>query len=160
MFYDREAYDAVRPHEKLKAEKVEDIAAARLLKSEGRKIACLTGDYSVRCRMYRNSDEAVQGFSKNIGAFFGNSLIVASLFWIITTLGFIPVMIYMPPEIFILYILAYLATRIAVSVASEQPGGENMLLIIPQQIYMAIMIYTALVNKKAGRFKWKGRNIK
>jgi hypothetical protein len=110
--------------------------------------------------MYKNRGEAVQGFSKNIAAFFGNSLTVAALFWLVTTLGFIPVMIYMPFKVFILYILAYLATRFNVSVASEQNSGENILLIIPQQIFMGLMIYRAFVNKTAGKFEWKGRNIK
>jgi Flp pilus assembly protein TadB len=160
MFYEREAYFKLIPHEKLKAEKVEDIAAARYFKSEGHKIACLTGDSSLRCRMYKNTEEAVQGFSKNIAAFFGNSLTVAALFWLITTLGFIPVMIYMPLKVFILYILAYIATRVTVSLASEQNSGENILLTIPQQIFMGLIIYRAFINKTAGKFEWKGRSIK
>jgi len=138
---------------------VEDISTARYLKSKKQKIACLTGDDTIMCRMYAGFSDAVNGFSKNVAAFFGNSLVLAMLFWVVTTFGFIFVIISFSPLVFILYISAYLLTRVLVSSVSEQKIIQNILLLIPQQFSCGLFIMKAVINKISKKHQWKGRYV-
>ena len=159
MLFEAEAYQQIKPHEVLKAEKVEDIRIARLFKKLKFKTACLTGSDNINCRMYQNYQESLNGFSKNVTMFFGNSYILALLFWCITTWGFIPVLTSLPILWFWLLNLIVLLTRIFVSVASRQQILSNLILIIPQQLSLGIIIFKSLQYKMRGNYEWKGRKI-
>jgi glycosyltransferase involved in cell wall biosynthesis len=160
MFFNSAVYKSIYPHKLLKNKKVEDIETARLLKTNRLRVACLTGDETIRCRMYFGFKDAVNGFSKNVSAFFANSILLSLLFWITTTLGFIFVLVAMPATVFTIYLLAYLAVRILISVISEQNVYLNLLYIIPQQISCGFFIYNAFINKYLKDYQWKGRSIK
>jgi glycosyltransferase involved in cell wall biosynthesis len=160
MLFNSPIYRSLHPHEKMKNSLVEDIEIARYLKKEHYKIACLAGDSSIQCRMYSGSQDAVRGFSKNVAAFFGNSIILAFIFWLITSFGFLFILHSLSFPLFLNYILIYILTRIIVSVISEQNTAENLLLIFPQQISFGLFIYTAFTNMKNKTYHWKGRDIK
>jgi len=159
MLFGSSVYRSLYPHEKMKDCKVEDIAIARYLKKEKYRIACLVGDDSIRCRMYKGCMDAVNGFSRNVAAFFGNSLILACLFWFVTTFGFIFVLLAFTLNIFVLYLIMYLVVRILISLISGQNVINNLLLTIPQQITCGLFIIKAVKNKLSGRYEWKGRDI-
>ena len=159
MLFNAHTYSRTNPHEMLKNNKVEDIEIARYYKLNGIAVVCLTGDSSISCRMYSGFGEAVNGFSKNVINFFGNSFAAASLFWLITTLGFIPILISFDISILILYMLVLLSIRIIISVISKQNILLNILLLVPQQIAMGLFIYKAIENKFKNKHLWKGRNI-
>jgi glycosyltransferase involved in cell wall biosynthesis len=160
MFFDAATYRTVEPHRLMRDRKVEDIDIARYMKRNHFRMACLTGDSSVRCRMYNGFSEAVDGFSKNIAAFFGNSLSGAFLFWCVTTFGFIPVFIELNIILFSLYSAAYIATRIMVSLASEQNAGINLIFLIPQQFSMGLIICNAFIKRYFKGYQWKGREVR
>jgi len=109
--------------------------------------------------MYGGFEEAVNGFSKNITAFFGNSYLLAVLFWFITTLGIIPVFISLQSRIFICYISTIVVTRVLVSITSRQSIRANLLYLIPQQLVMGLFIFRAFTFKYFKQYQWKGRNI-
>lgn len=159
MFFRKEDYIALRPHEVVKADKVEDISIARLFKKQGIKIACLAGDDTITCRMYNGFREAVNGFSKNVIAFFGNSFPVALLFWLITTFGILAVALSATVPVTVGYISAYILARVFISAASRQNVFFNLLYIIPLQISMGLFILRAFINRKYRNFEWKGRKI-
>ncbi|MDY0099993.1 MAG: glycosyltransferase family 2 protein [Bacteroidales bacterium] len=158
MFFRASEYRKHKPHRVMKAQKAEDIAIARYYKKNGYKIACLLGDNKITCRMYSGFHDAVNGFSKNVIAFFGNSFLLAILFWAITTFGILPVYISFP-ELTIFYITAYIFTRVFVSAASRQNLIFNLLFILPLQVSMGLFIYKAFINKHFRKFQWKGRYI-
>lgn len=160
MLFDSTVYKSLHPHERMKNNLVEDIEIARFLKKEHHKIACLTGDNSIQCRMYTGAKDAVRGFSKNVSAFFGNSILLAFIFWLISSFGFLVVLFGLSLPLFLSYILFYLLTRIIVSVVSEQNTTDNLMLLIPQQISFGLFIFHALINKKNKTYYWKGREIK
>ncbi len=159
MFFNAHTYKKINPHEKVKSSSFEDIKTARIFKKKKNKIACLTGDNRIRCRMYENFSEALSGFSKNIIAFFGNSFVIAILFWLITTFGFIAVIFSMPLINFVYFVLIYIAVRILVSIAAGQSIFENIIYMPLQQISMGRIIYKAITNKLNNKLTWKGRNI-
>jgi glycosyltransferase involved in cell wall biosynthesis len=160
MFFRSDIYRSLRPHEVMKNSLVEDIEIARYYKKEKQNIACLTGDDSIKCRMYEEFREAVNGFSKNVATFFGNSIMIAILFWLVTTLGFLPVLIAFPFKYFILYILLCLLARITISVTSGQSVAGNLIYAIPQQFSLGMFILKSIKNKTTGNYRWKERDIK
>lgn len=160
MLFNAIVYKLLDPHEKMKNNLVEDIEIARYLKREKFKIACLTGDKTIQCRMYSGLNEAIRGFSKNVSTFFGNSIMLSFLFWFITTFGFLFVFFALPMPLFITYLLSYISIRIIISFVSEQNTVENLLLIFPQQISLGLFIFFAFINKKNKTYHWKGRDIK
>jgi cellulose synthase/poly-beta-1,6-N-acetylglucosamine synthase-like glycosyltransferase len=159
MFFNSEVYRKMEPHKVMKKNKVEDISIARYFKKNGLTIACMLGDDRILCRMYNGYFDAVRGFSKNVLAFFGNSFLLAIIFWLISTLGFVPVLLFLPPAFLAAYILMYLTTRIAISVSSRQNMMKNLICILPLQFSMGMFIWNAFLNKYFRKFEWKGRNI-
>ncbi|MBP7562368.1 MAG: glycosyltransferase family 2 protein [Candidatus Cloacimonetes bacterium] len=159
MLFERERYLKHMPHQKFKMNRVEDIEIARFYKKSKIKIACITGVKDIKCRMYSGFNEAVNGFSKNVVNFFGNSFILAITYWLLTTFGFIFVLIALPIEVFVLYLAMIVLTRIMISVSAKQNISDNFLYAVPQQISLGIFIFKAVSNKFKKNLEWKGRNI-
>lgn len=155
MLFNAKSYRAVMPHSIFKASRAEDIEIARHFKKLKLKVACITGVKSVQCRMYDSFKGTVEGFSKNVVFFFGGSYLGAILYWILTTLGWIPVLscsVYL----FLFYIGWEILIRIFVSLISRQNILENILLLIPQQMTLGVFIIKSLTNRS---LIWKGRKI-
>lgn len=157
MFFRADSYRQVMPHELMKNHKVEDIAIARFFKKKNRTVSCLLGDERITCRMYRGFTESVNGFSKNVTEFFGNSYLLAILFWLVTTFGFIIILFYFPVIVFLTYLTMYLSVRIAISISGRQNIVKNLLWLVPLQISMGIFIQKSITNKISGSYQWKGR---
>ena len=159
MLFNASIYNSILPHEKTKMNLVEDIAISRMYKKKGIRIACLVGDNTIQCRMYENFHAALHGFSKNITAFFGNSFLLALIFWFITTVGFVVLLWVLPIDIFLLYIMLYISTRVIISVISQQNVLLNSIFTIPQQIIIGLLIYRAFINFRLQYYQWKGRSL-
>lgn len=159
MLFDTEVYRAVEPHQKFRNEKVEDIHIARFLKKLRFKIACLTGNDDISCNMYDNHEEAMEGFSKNIVSFFGNSFFMAMLFWFVTFTGIIWIVIFLPWIYTILYITMTIGIRTYISLTSKQSMGENIRMHVEQIFNLGLLIATSLKHKIKKSYQWKGRNI-
>jgi len=159
MLFKSSVYQHVYPHKKMKDSKVEDIEIARYYKESNIRIACTTGDERVSCRMYTDFNEAVDGFSKNITFFFGNSFILAFMFWLITTVGIIVVYLGTGTGVFLIYLILFIVIRILISLISRQNFLLNFLNIIPQQVSLGIILLKAVSCKLKKEYLWKGRNI-
>ncbi|MDD2191785.1 MAG: glycosyltransferase family 2 protein [Bacteroidales bacterium] len=159
MLFDNNTYKEIEPHKLFKNSKAEDIEISRHYKKLGKNINCLASVKDVSCRMYNGLPDAIQGFSKNVNYFFGNSYILAILFWIITTFGIILVLLVQSLDLFLIYIITIILTRIYISLTSNQNILENILYIIPQQVILGIIIYKSIFNKRNKQFKWKDRMI-
>ena len=159
MFFRSDVYKAFLPHEVMKNNMVEDIEIARYYKNKKQRIACLTGDNSIKCRMYEGFNEAINGFSKNVATFFGNSIILALIFWLVTTFGWVFILVAFSYKLVILYFLVFLSARIIVSIISEQNIANNLLYFILQQISLGAFISKAFINKTRGSYRWKDRDI-
>jgi glycosyltransferase involved in cell wall biosynthesis len=159
MLFNASKYRETKPHETMRANKVEDIAIARYFKQNAIPVACLAGDNTISCRMYESFGEAIHGFSKNVINFFGDSFLLAILFWLITTLGFLSVLFTLPTSFLILYVGIILLTRIFVSTVSRQDILTNLIFLIPQQLTLGLFVYKAIINNIKKEYQWKGRNI-
>lgn len=159
MFFDAKNYRNLIPHKAMKSEKVEDIKIARHYKQKDLKVACLASEIDVRCNMYNSYSEAVNGFSKNVTTFFSGSTLLAIFFWIVTTFGFIPMLLVYGSKGLALYFLAVLIIRILVSITSRQSISINFSFLCAQQISLGLMIMKSIQNKLKKEHIWKGRNV-
>jgi len=159
MLFDADIYKKFQPHEKFKDKRVEDIEIARYYKKQKLKIACITGVKQVKCRMYENFGEAVNGFSKNVIHFFGNSYLLALFFWVVTTFGWLAIWFAFGLPTLAVYLLAVVCIRIFFSLASNQSILDNLIFFIPQQFSLGIFIYQALINRSKNQYLWKGRKV-
>jgi|WetSurMetagenome_2_1015567.scaffolds.fasta_scaffold00256_24 glycosyltransferase involved in cell wall biosynthesis len=159
MFFNAQTYKKLLPHLKMKDRKVEDIEIARYLKKSGVRIACLASDKNISCRMYHSFSEAVDGFAKNVNMFFGNSYFLSLMFWLITTLGFVPVLISYGITGLVFYLAAVICIRTAVSIAGNEPVIRNILLAVFQQFVLLIIIARSIRLKLKKQYIWKGRKL-
>jgi cellulose synthase/poly-beta-1,6-N-acetylglucosamine synthase-like glycosyltransferase len=160
MLFKGDAYRQFYPHEMLKNNKVEDILTARFFKKQGLSVSCLLGDERISCRMYSGFSDSVNGFSKNVAEFFGGSYILTILFWLLTTFGFLAVLVFLPFRIFIVYLAMYLATRVLISLSGEQDVFKNLVWVLPLQLSMGLFIVKSLTNRFNKKYLWKGREIR
>ena len=158
MMFTSTEYKKLEPYKKFKNTPVEDISIARYYKKNKVNVSCMLGNENILCRMYKGYNEAVNGFSKNVLMFFGNSPVLALLFWLISTLGFIPILLYRT-DLFVIYITIVLFTRILVSVISKQNVLDNMAYLLPQQYFLIHVIIKAIRLKFYKNYIWKGRRI-
>lgn len=159
MLFDGVVYQTLKPHERFRKEKVEDLRIARYLKQQRIRIASIASVPQVSCRMYRDYNEALQGFSKNIIQIFGGSALLASLYWIVTTIGFFPVLLAFGLDGLILYFLLVVLMRVFVSVTSHQSYMENLVNMVPQQWALARIIALGIWLRWRKKQFWKDRNI-
>ena len=159
MLFKADAYRKNSPHMQMRNEKVEDIQIARWFKKQKLKVACIPGTNEINCRMYSSYSDAINGFAKNIVMFFGNSYTLAFIFWLISTFGFVAILLSFQIHYFWLYLTVYISIRIIVSISSKQSIINNILFIPLQQFSMGRIIYLSLKQKKMGAYEWKGRRI-
>ena len=159
MLFEAQTYRQIQPHEKMKAQKVEDILIARYFKKNGLKMQCMTGNESITCRMYSGFQEAAYGFSKNVAEFFGGSHFAAFVYWFIGTFGIFSVIFSLNLFWIVLTFVLMAAIKILVSVSGKQNLWENLIFALPQQIVLGNIISLSFQNKKRKAYKWKGRTI-
>ncbi|MEO9893274.1 glycosyltransferase [Aurantibacter sp.] len=159
MMFNAVTYKAIWPHEKCKSHRVEDIAILRLFKQKGLASDTLLGDDAISCRMYFGLNDAIEGFTKNIFQFFGNSIITTIAFGIVTTIAPFILYFYMGIGWSVAYIAGVVAIRIFVSLASQQSVVQNVVLTVPQHLVFLGIILKGLINDQQKKLIWKGRNI-
>jgi len=158
MLFDALIYKEQQPHRYFKASAVEDIAIARHLKRMKIKIACLTGESRIKCRMYKSYKESLLGFSKNIFLFFGNSIVLAYLFWLFATMGVVAVAI-LESEFVVLYITFMVLIQVFYAKVAKQNVVATVLNFPAHLVFMFQVMGKAIAFKNKKNYLWKGRNI-
>jgi glycosyltransferase involved in cell wall biosynthesis len=160
MLFEKKTYVLVQPHKQVKNLLVEDILIARFYKKKRLKMQCMTGNETIRCRMYQNLDDALHGFSRSVAEFFGSSHLAAFLYWMIGTFGIFAVIFGLPTPFSFFTLVLIIGITLCVSVSSRQPFWQNLLFAIPRQLLLGAIVFLSFRNKKLKKTRWKGRNIK
>ena len=129
------------------------------MKKKGYRIHALLGSNRIQCRMYHSLDESVRGFSRNLVFFFGGSRIIAFIFGLITTFGFIPILFSLSWEFLTAYFAVVLVMRFLVSLASRQNPFINIVYSPIQQLALLYIVVRATWTKLRRSTEWKGRII-
>ncbi len=157
MLFEAKTYRQIKPHQLFKDERVEDIYISKYYKASGLKIDTLLGDSFIQCRMYNNLGSSIEGFTKNVFAFFGGSIMLALLFAFLSTAG---VLLFIHGLVYgISFILMVTLIRVFISLSSKQNVISNVLLMPIQYIVFLMIMVKALLNLQQKKLIWKGRNI-
>lgn len=159
MMFGAEEYRKYDWHSRVRNLNVEDIRLARLVKSEGLKMAVLLGDRDVFCRMYRYWKEAVHGFSRNIHEYFGGSRAVLVAFWLIVSLGPLIVWAGLGLNFLGAFVLLVLMNRLFVAAAARQSVWTVVLHPV-QMISFNVIVFYHLYRRMKKDTEWKGRRIR
>lgn len=81
MLFKRSAYEAVGGYEAIRSHPVDDVALGRRLSGHGFQWLLMDGTDYIHCRMYRDFESAVAGFTKNLFAFFDNHVLFYLIAW-------------------------------------------------------------------------------
>lgn len=156
MLFDAKVYHQLNPHQEYKNSFVEDIEISKFYKSKKYKIACIATESDVKCRMYHSYNDALNGFSKNIFMFFGNSKILAIIFWVIVSFGFLPVFFYNINYGFI-YLFVVTLIQMIIAKLSNKKIWESVLYFPLQLIFILQVMFKSIKERKKGGYQWKGR---
>lgn len=159
MLFHREQYRLTLPHSRFRKSHAEDIEISRYFKKEKLRTETLCADKTVGCRMYHSAEEAVEGFSKNVLHFFGNSATAAILFWTTTTLSPFYILIVNGFTLFVIYMVTTITIKISTSIVSGKSWHSTIPNSLQLQKNFGIMIARAIRNRKNRKLIWKGRNI-
>ncbi|MCT4616421.1 MAG: glycosyltransferase family 2 protein [Marinifilaceae bacterium] len=158
MLFDAETYKKYTPHKVFKSSAIEDILISRYYKKNRLKIACISSETRVQCRMYSSFKEAFNGFSKNIKMFFGNSYFLAFMFSGICLFGIVPILIYQFD-----YILIYFGFSISIAILYSLISKQNIILntiLFPiHQLIIFSLVINSILKSNKRKLIWKGRNI-
>ncbi len=159
MLFKADSYRLQLPHELFRMHKVEDIETLRHFKKQNLKVDTLLGNDYIKCRMYTNLNDAIDGFTKNIFQFFGNSIVLTILVALLTTLAPLLLYLFIGIQITSIYICVVIGIRMLVSLASKQSVFSNLLYMIPQHIIFLVIITKGIIYNNRKKLIWKGRNI-
>lgn len=158
ILFEAEIYKRLQPHEQFKDSAVEDISISRFYKSKKVKTACIIGEERIQCRMYHSYNDALNGFSKNIFMFFGGMPILTFLFWIFSTFGIVPIILY-DIHIAFIYLLSVVIIQVLYAITCKQSVINTILYFPANMFFMLQVMIKALMVKKKKIYSWKGRNI-
>jgi chlorobactene glucosyltransferase len=159
MLFDAENYRSNQWHSQVRNQNVEDIRLARMIKSEGHKMAVLLGNNDIFCRMYHRFDEAVQGFSRNIHEYFGGRRAVMLVFWFMVSLGPFITFFAFGWMFFGLFVLLVLLNRVFIAAANRQNVFLSVLLHPSQMFSFTVVVFYHIFRRIKKETTWKGRKI-
>lgn len=160
MFWERNTYQNVGGHQRVKDDIVEDMEFARLCKSRGIKIKTMLGGNLIFCRMYENLADAFKGFSKN----FFRGFNIHPLFFLLMIIFFIalflmPFFLIPVNTLFLIPVIVILLIRGTISLLSKQNILLNILLHPLQMILMFLIGINSIIIARFKKTEWKGRRI-
>lgn len=158
MLFRRAAYAAIGGHAAVRQHIADDLALGRRVIAHGLRWRLLDGSARVECRMYRNSRDAFDGFSKNLFAAFDYKpwLLVPIWLW----LG----IVFLSPLLLAFAPTAFAAADAALALLMWGIFYRRfhfplyLTRLYPLTIALAVLIaFRSLGLTRAGRAVWKGR---
>lgn len=159
MMFDARVYHQYAFHELEKNQVVEDIRIQKRMKAYGLPVQTFLSDGQIECRMYTNYNEAINGFVKNVKAFFGGSSWLMLLFTLISSFGFLPVLLTDSGPLLLLYLIMAILLRVFVSIGARQSVLTNLMLGLFQQLSFMYLVIRSIHNNFTQSVQWKGRTL-
>ncbi len=123
MLFRRAAYDQIGGYAAVRTDAVDDIALARQIKAHGLSWRMALATQDVRCRMYRNSAQVFEGFTKNLFAGFGYRVLPFLLIWL-----WIAIVFLQPPIVLVL-------------IAGGLPHSTYSVVVAAAGIFFAVLLW-------------------
>ncbi|MBU1373553.1 MAG: glycosyltransferase family 2 protein [Bacteroidetes bacterium] len=159
MLFDAEVYHQFQWHELVKNQVVEDVEIMKQVKVQKLKGEALLANGFIYCRMYKGYREGLQGFSKNLLAGFGGSILGLFLYLFLVLAGPILILCYLNFQLFYFAITLIAFSRIMISFLSGQNVWLNLSLHILQMINLLVIAVLSIKKSLNKSLIWKGRTI-
>lgn len=170
MMFRKESLEAVGGFESVRMNTMDDVSLARQIIRNGYHWRIMDGTHHVTCRMYSGFWETVDGFTKNIFAYFDYHLLLSALAWTWIWLAYaLPPLVLladafgMPVEFFPYQIAVY-STALALlswAVSFRRFRFPMALLVIyPVTLTLFVLIaFRSMVYNLMGQANWKDRTL-
>jgi hypothetical protein len=165
---DRAGYERAGGHAAVRADVLEDIGLARAVKRSGGRIALADGSALATCRMYDDTSELVEGYTKSLWASFGSAGGATAVVVLLLALYAIPPVVAaaaVAVRSFPLAATAAAAYLLGVAgrvVTARATGGRAWPDAVAHPV--SIVVFAALVarsfrRRRQGRLTWRGRSL-
>jgi chlorobactene glucosyltransferase len=170
MLFRTSAYIQIGGHAAVRNDPVDDIALGRRIKAQGFRWRVADATRDVRCRMYQDSHQVFEGFSKNLFASFGHRLLPFIGAWVwLATVFLLPVAVLLagllgaslPALDIVIAGLGVAFALISWSLCHVRFGFPlHMVLFFPVTMLLALFIAVrSVVLVLRGRTTWRGRTL-
>lgn len=157
-------------HESIKDSIADDLALTRQVKNKCVKWILLNGKDLVRCRMYRGSRQAWDGFGKNLFSVFDYRILPHLFIWLWTAVVFIelPILlvlhafnpVFPPALVYRSAFAAVLALFLWLAMLAKFGLPLHLAILYPLQVALsAAAALRSMVLHLHGRGAWKGRTL-
>jgi chlorobactene glucosyltransferase len=169
MLFRRPAYDAIGGYDSIRSHLVDDVSLGRNIVSRGFRWKLMDATGNITCRMYQNFSTALEGFTKNLFAFFNHHLVLYCIGWYWIEVSFLaplvvlalrvfdipvnfptPIAVIAVFEAFFMFFLAYRRFQIPAYLAVFYPIS---------MLIFALIVLRSLVYSFLGYGSWKGREL-
>ncbi|HEY0161213.1 MAG TPA: glycosyltransferase family 2 protein [Edaphobacter sp.] len=163
----REDYFAVGGHRAVAGDVLEDVALARLVKHSRRTIRFRYAPEALATRMYRSTQEMIEGWTKNMALLFPQPLSLAG--WRALDLLFVlglPVLAFLPSfrgwqqGAFLLLWVRVLWRFYSRVARSNFPASDIALSILGVPLFCYLLVRSAMHHRLKRSVEWKGRSYK
>lgn len=170
MLFRREAFQKIGGYEAVRHCVLDDVEIGRRIKTHGLRWRMLDATRYVSCRMYTSLTEVSNGFSKNLFATFGNSILIYIPVWVWLSLVFIfPVVVLglalsgsVIPEPMIFLALLTVACSLLLwgitHIRFRYPLYLTFLYPVSVSLWV-LMAMRSMIKTIAGQNIWKGRTL-
>lgn len=159
MLFDAAVYSAYQWHAQVKDKIVEDIEIMKLVKAYRYSGEALLANGFIKCRMYKSFTEAVNGFSKNLLAGFGNNIAGLICYLLLVIVGPIFIAVYLNYSLLFFAITLIVLSRVMISFASGQNVLLNIILHPLQMLAFTLISIISIQKHLTKKISWKGRTI-
>lgn len=163
MVWKRSAYDALGGHKVVANSVLDDVDFARHVKKENYKLRMADANKLIQCHMYDNWESVRDGFSKNILAGYGNSVIALSLSILFHFVVFLlPVILLITTPEYRFWAGVFIIQAMLIRALSASFTQQRLIDAIGMPVSVILMTRIAMqsiVWHYTGQAQWKGRNI-
>jgi glycosyltransferase involved in cell wall biosynthesis len=159
MMFDAIDYEKFQWHMLVKNKVVEDIEIMKKVKQNKLNGEALLANGFIYCRMYKGYKESLEGFSKNLLAGFGGSIIGLMLYLFLVLAGPILIVLFLNFQLFYFAVTLIVFSRIMISYLSGQNVFMNVFYHVFQMVNLLIIAMLSIIKSLNKTLVWKGRTI-
>ncbi|MBL4678545.1 MAG: glycosyltransferase family 2 protein [Mucilaginibacter sp.] len=159
MLFDASVYREYQWHQLVKNKVVEDVEIMKLIKASKLNGEALLANGMISCRMYKNYNEALNGFGKNFLAAFNYNIIGFSLYLLIIIGGPVLVIATGKPGLISMAVTLILSARLMISLSAGQNAIRNFFWHPVQMLALLHIGVTSIQQRLTKSTVWKGRKI-
>ena len=160
MFFNAKRYQENQWHKQVKHQVVEDVEIIKLVKQRAYPAEALLANGLIHCRMYKNLNESLAGFSKNLLAGFGNNILILLFYLLLVVIGPVILILNFNIDLLVLPITLIVLSRMMISYLSDQNVLINLVLHPLQMLFFLIISLISIQKHILKKGTWKGRTIK